>query len=193
MKTLSKLYSAFVSVLGFAVLSTSFGQDRPSTIQAAASQPVTALEATLLDEIVVTAPLERTLFEQAQSASVLTGKKLQLAMEPTLGQTLARQPGVSSSYFGPVASRPVIRGLEGDRIRVLQNGLNTIDAAGTSVDHAVSFDVSNVTSLEVVRGPATLLYGSNAIGGVVNAVDNRIPMERLDGLHGNLGGRYSSV
>ena len=78
-------------------------------------------------------------------------------------------------------------------VRVLQNGLNTIVAAGTSVDHAVSFDVSNVTSLEVVRGPATLLYGSNAIGGVVNAVDNRIPDERLDGLHGNLGGRYSSA
>ncbi len=193
MNTLLKIYSALIPALGFAFLSTGFCQDIPSTIREAANQPVTALEATLLDEIVVTAPLGRTLFEQAQSASVLTGKKLQLAMEPTLGQTLARQPGVSSSYFGPVASRPVIRGLEGDRIRVLQNGLNTIDAAGTSVDHAVSFDVSNVTSLEVVRGPATLLYGSNAIGGVVNAVDNRIPMERLDGLHGNLGGRYSSV
>lgn len=176
-------YASLLIALGLGCYATGFGQDTSDTIH----------EATTLDEIVITAPLGRTLFEQAQPASVLTGKKLQLSMEPTLGQTLARQPGVSSSYFGPVASRPVIRGLDGDRIRVLQNGLNTIDAAGTSVDHAVSFDVSNVTSLEVVRGPATLLYGSNAIGGVVNAVDNRIPDERLDSLHGNLGGRYSSA
>ena len=193
MNTISSYHAILLLALGFGGLAVGYAQEMSATIQQAANQPTAEIKATVLDEIVVTAPMGRTLFEQAQSASVLTGKNLQLAMEPTLGQTLARQPGVSSSYFGPVASRPVIRGLEGDRIRVLQNGLNTIDAAGTSVDHAVSFDVSNVTSLEVVRGPATLLYGSNAIGGVVNAVDNRIPEDRLDGLHGNLGGRYSSA
>src|SRR5436190_19881107 len=118
-----------------------------------------------LDTIVVSAtPLERTLFEQASPVSVLTGESLRLQLAPTLGETLAGTPGVSSTYFGPAASRPVIRGLDADRIRVLQNGVNTIDASATSVDHAVSFDPVSVESIEVVRGPATLLYGANAIG-----------------------------
>jgi len=147
-----------------------------------------------MDEMVITAPLDRPLFQQAQSASVLSGQNLTLAIEPTLGQTLARMPGVSSSYFGPAASRPIIRGLDGDRVRILQNGLNTIDASATSVDHAVSFDTSNLKSVEVVRGPATLLYGSNAIGGVVNSLDGRIVDEKLDGtIRGALNERYSSV
>ena len=147
-----------------------------------------------LDEMVITAPLERPLFQQAQAASVLSGQNLNLAIEPSLGQTLARLPGVSSSYFGPAASRPIIRGLDGDRVRILQNGLNTIDASATSVDHAVSFDTSNLKSVEVVRGPATLLYGSNAIGGVVNSIDGRIVDEKIDGtIRGALGGRYTSV
>ena len=147
-----------------------------------------------MDEIVVTAPMSRPLFQQAQSTSVLSGQNLTLAIEPSLGQTLARLPGVSSSYFGPAASRPIIRGLDGDRIRILQNGLNTIDASATSVDHAVSFDTSNLKSVEVVRGPATLLYGSNAIGGVVNSIDGRIVDQKIDGtIRGSLGGRYSSV
>ena len=147
-----------------------------------------------MDEIVVTAPMSRPLFQQAQSASVLSGQNLTLALEPSLGQTLARLPGVSSSYFGPAASRPIIRGLDGDRVRILQNGLNTIDASATSVDHAVSFDTSNLQSVEVVRGPATLLYGSNAIGGVVNSIDGRIVDEKIDGtIRGALNERYSSV
>ncbi len=193
MNTISNCRTILLLALGFGGLAVGYAQEMSATIQQAANQPAAELKATTLDEIVVMAASGRTLVDQVPPASVLTGKGLQVAMEPTLGQTLARQPGVSSSYFGPVASRPVIRGSDGDRVRVLQNGLNTIDAAATSVDHAVSFDVSNVTSLEVVRGPATLLYGTNAIGGVVNAVDNRIPDERLDGLHGNLGGRSSSA
>ncbi len=147
-----------------------------------------------LSEVVVSAPLERSLFEQAQAITQLKGQGLQLALEPTLGQTLARTPGVSSSYFGPVASRPIIRGLDGDRVRILQNGLHTIDASATSVDHAVSFEPANLKSIEVVRGPATLLYGSNAIGGVVNAIDGRIVDERMDHtLQGSMGTRYTSV
>ena len=167
-------------------------QEATATLKKASESPAPT-KSEVLEEIVVTAPLGHTLFEQAQAVSVLTGKKLQQSLEPTLGQTLSRQPGVSGSYFGPVSSRPIIRGLDGDRIRILQNGLNTIDASGASVDHAVSFDVSNLTSIEIVRGPATLLYGSNAIGGVVNAVDNRIPTERMDTISGSLGSSYSSV
>ncbi|MDB6120190.1 MAG: TonB-dependent receptor [Verrucomicrobiaceae bacterium] len=148
-----------------------------------------------MSEVVVTSsPLGRTLFEQAQPVSVLSGQELQQNLQPTLGETLSNTPGVRSTYFGPAASRPVIRGLDGDRIRVLQNGVNTVDASATSVDHAVSFDPVSVESIEVVRGPATLLYGANAIGGVVNVTDNRIPDERIDRpLRGSLGGRYSSV
>ncbi len=172
-------------VLALALQGTTYAQQ---------STPTKPAEEVVMDEVLVSAPLERPLHEQAMAASILAGEQLNLAIEPTLGQTLARMPGVSSSYFGPAASRPIIRGLEGDRVRVLQNGLNTLDASGTSPDHALSFEPSNLKSVEVVRGPATLLYGSNAIGGVVNAIDGRIVDEKLDGtLRGALGGRFSSV
>ena len=148
-----------------------------------------------LDETVVTSsPLGHTLFEQAQPVSILNGTQLQLALKPTLGDTLSGIPGVNASSFGPGASRPVIRGLDADRVRILQNGSNTLDASATSVDHAVSFDPVSVQSIEVVRGPATLLYGPNAIGGVVNVLDNRIPGERIGvPVRGTLEGSYSSV
>ena len=157
----------------------------------AAAPPAATVE---LPPVIVTGnPLGRTLFEQVQPVSLLDGEKLQLTLEPTLGETLSKTPGVRSSYFGPAASRPVIRGLDADRIRVLQNGLNTIDASATSVDHAVSFDPVSVESIEVVRGPATLLYGANAIGGVVNVNDNRIPDQRIEvPVRGSVGARYSS-
>jgi iron complex outermembrane receptor protein len=150
---------------------------------------------TQLEEVVVTAtPFGRTLFEQAQPVSILGDDELKLRLEPTLGETLAHTPGVSSTYFGPAASRPIIRGLDADRILVLQNGSNTIDASATSVDHAVSFDPVSIESIEVVRGPATLLYGPNAIGGVVNAIDNRIPDERISvPVRGTVEGKYGSV
>jgi len=148
-----------------------------------------------LDEVIISAPLDRPLYQQAQAASILASDALTLGSEASLGQTLSRVPGVSSTYFGASASRPIIRGLEGDRIKVLQNGLNTIDASAASPDHGVSFDVSNLKSIEVVRGPATLLYGSNAIGGVVNAIDGRIVDEKLEAgtIRGSLGSRFSSV
>ncbi len=147
-----------------------------------------------MEEIVVTAPIPRSSAPQTPAISALTGQNLTLALEPSLGQTLSRMPGVSSSYFGPAASRPIIRGLDGDRVRILQNGLNTIDASATSADHAVSFDTSNLKSVEVIRGPASLLYGPNAIGGVVNATDGRIVDEKIDNtIHGALNSRYTSV
>jgi len=149
--------------------------------------------ATLEETVVTTNPLGRTLFEQVQPVSVLSGERLRLSLQPTLGETLSGQPGVSSTYFGPASSRPIIRGLDGDRVRILQNGVNTIDASATSVDHAVSFDPVSVQSIEIVRGPATLLYGPNAIGGVVNVLDGRIPEERIaESVRGTIEGRYGS-
>jgi iron complex outermembrane receptor protein len=137
---------------------------------------VTLDRATHAETVVVTAtPLASALSDVVQPVSILTGSELAERMQPTLGETLAQQPGVSSTYFGPGASRPVIRGLGGDRIRVLQSGLGAADASSTSPDHAVSFDPLGAEQIEVVRGPATLLYGSNAVGGVVNILDDRVP------------------
>ncbi len=130
------------------------------------------------DEILVTAsPDVRSRYEVAQPTSVLSEEELQQRLQPTLGETLSKEPGVSSTFFGPGASRPVIRGLGGDRIRVLESGVGGGDASSTSPDHAVSIDPMTAERIEVLRGPATLLYGSSAVGGVVNVIDNRIPDE----------------
>ncbi|MBX3741940.1 MAG: TonB-dependent receptor [Akkermansiaceae bacterium] len=152
-------------------------------------------EATELGEITVSASrLGESASDLAQPVTVLEGRELLLNLEATLGETLSKQPGVRSTYFGPASSRPVIRGLDGDRIRVLQNGLNTIDASATSFDHAVSFDPVSVSKIEVVRGPATVLFGPNALGGVVNVTDNRIPSERIgEWVRGSVGTRASSA
>jgi iron complex outermembrane receptor protein len=129
-----------------------------------------------LDDIVVTAsPLARAQDEIAAPTSVLAGEALSRQLHPTLGETLAGLPGVDSTYFGPGASRPVIRGLGGDRIRVLTGGVGTLDASVVSPDHAVSLEPLLIERIEVVRGPASLLYGGGAIGGVVNIIDGRLP------------------
>jgi iron complex outermembrane recepter protein len=116
--------------------------------------------------------------------SVLSGNGLVLRRGTTLGETLDGLPGVSSSYFGPNANRPMIRGQDGDRIRVLSNAGVPLDASALSVDHAVPIDPLVVERLEVLRGPAALLYGGAAIGGVVNAIDNRIPKAPIEGIGG---------
>ncbi|MFT4175680.1 MAG: TonB-dependent receptor [Luteolibacter sp.] len=156
---------------------------------------VAAATAHELPELTVSASrLGESASEMAQPVTVLEGDELQRELEPTLGETLSRQPGVRSTYFGPAASRPVIRGLDGDRVRILQNGLNAIDASATSFDHAVSLDPVSVAKIEVVRGPATVLFGPNAIGGVVNVTDNRIPSEKIEEwIRGSVGTRVSSA
>ena len=134
------------------------------------------------EEIVVTASPElRSTYEIAQPTSVLSGEDLARQLQPTLGETLSREPGVTSTFFGQGASRPVIRGLGGDRIRVLESGLGVGDASTTSPDHAVSVDPLSAERIEVLRGPATLLYGSSAVGGVVNVIDDRIPESLPEG------------
>jgi iron complex outermembrane recepter protein len=147
------------------------------------------------EQIVVTAsPDARAAHDTYQATEVLSSEDLQLRMEPTLGEMLAKSPGVSSTYFGPASSRPVIRGFGGDRIRILEEGLGTGDASNVSPDHAVSYDPINAEQIEIVRGPATLLYGSNAVGGVVNILDSRIPRTSPGvPLTGTLDLGYSSV
>jgi iron complex outermembrane receptor protein len=119
----------------------------------------------------------------------LEGDALTVRAKPTLGETLDGLPGVSSTYFGPNASRPIIRGLDGDRIRVLQNSGASIDASGLSFDHAVPSDPLSIERVEVLRGPGALLYGGSAVGGVVNVIDNRIPRQPLFDAAGGVTGK----
>ncbi len=129
----------------------------------------------VLENVVVTAsPLARTQADLLSSTSVLAGAALLENQQPTLGETLAALPGVSSTYFGPGASRPILRGLGANRVRVLANSTDTLDASNTSPDHALSVEPFLVKRIEVVRGPAALLYGSAAVGGVVNVIDHRL-------------------
>jgi len=128
------------------------------------------------EEIVVSASGDtRRASEVYQPVNVVNDEELQAVIQPTLGETLNQEPGVNSTYFGPGSSRPVIRGLGSDRIRVLQEGVGSADASNVSPDHAVSVDPANAEQIEIIRGPASLLYGSNAVGGVVNIIDNTIP------------------
>lgn len=135
-----------------------------------------------VEEIVVTAsPLGQRRFDILQGTSVLSGEALDRALATTLGEALDRLPGVSQTGFGQGASRPVIRGQGGDRIRILSGGIGSIDASTTSPDHAPALDLATAKRVEVVRGPATLLYGNNASGGVVNVLDGRIPVATPEG------------
>lgn len=128
----------------------------------------------VLPEVVVTGnPLRAKTV--STPVTTLSGDGLSLRRGSSLGETLDGLPGVSSSYFGPNANRPVIRGQDGDRIRVLSNSGGSLDASSLSFDHAVPIDPLVIERIEVLRGPAALLYGGSAVGGVVNAIDNRIP------------------
>jgi iron complex outermembrane receptor protein len=122
-------------------------------------------------------------------AAQYSGAELTLRAKTTLGELLDGTPGVSSTYFGPNASRPVIRGMDGDRIRVLSNGGASTDVSGLSYDHAVTADPLSIERVEVLRGAAALQYGGSAVGGVVNLIDNRIPREPLFDAKGGVAGK----
>ncbi len=147
------------------------------------------------EEIVVSAsPETRVASEVYQPVNVMDEEDIARRIQPTLGETLKQEPGVDATYFGPGSSRPIIRGLGADRIRILQEGIGTGDASNVSPDHAVSIDPASAEQIEIVRGPATLLYGSNAVGGVVNVIDQRIPSRVPASLiTGNVDLRASSV
>lgn len=126
--------------------------------------------------IVVSAEgLEELDFIAGQDA--LEAEEIQRNLDGQLGEVLDKLPGVSASSFTPGASRPILRGQDGERVRVLIDGLGTADVANTSADHATTIDPLTVERVEVLRGPAALLYGSQALGGVVNVIDRRIPTE----------------
>jgi iron complex outermembrane receptor protein len=125
----------------------------------------------LKEEVTVTATgSEQTTFESFQSVNTLDTLRLTEESHPSLGEVLEKEPGVAKRSFGPGSSRPVVRGFDGDRVLVTQDGSSTGSLGSQSADHAEPIDVMSLERLEVVKGPATLLYGSSAVGGVVNAV-----------------------
>ncbi len=167
-----------------AVLVISLG----STWCAAWSQPLVGETVHALDEVTINArALEHSsLLVPAQQ---LSGPALTQRQGSTLGETLDNLPGISNSSFGPNVGRPIIRGLDSDRIRILQNGGATMDVSSLSNDHAVPIDPLTTERIEVLRGPATLLYGGSAIGGVVNVIDNRIAREPIFDAKGGVIGK----
>lgn len=126
-------------------------------------------------EVTSVSPEGRNQFESFQATDVLGGQDLAKELQATLGATLENQPGIALRSFGPGPGRPVIRGLDGDRVLIMQDGLRMGDLSSQSGDHGVPFNPASASSIEVVRGPATLLYGANALGGLVNVITNDIP------------------
>ena len=168
----SKLF-AYSTALCLCLSSTAYAQSN-------SSQSINELDS--LDEIIVTgSPLTRSVDEAITGVSVLTGKELSLRLAGTIGETLKSEPGVSSTAFGAGASRPIIRGQGGDRVRVLNNGIGSIDASSASPDHAVAAEPAQAERIEVLRGAALLRYGSSGAGGVVNVIDGRIPRTLPEG------------
>ncbi|MEP1231195.1 MAG: TonB-dependent receptor plug domain-containing protein, partial [Litorimonas sp.] len=141
-----------------------------------------------LDEIIVTgSPLSHSVSNSITGVSVLTGEELAERLANNIGETLKHEPGVSSTFFGAGASRPIIRGQDGDRVRILDNGIGSIDASSTSPDHAVAVEPAQAERIEVIRGASVLRFGSSGAGGIVNVIDGRIPtVVPEDGFDGDL-------
>ena len=146
------------------------------TVTVTAEQKATvsfALSVAAVHESVVvtgTASGTATAFESFSSVTSLDSVELAKERGATITEALANEPGIAVRSFGPGNARPIIRGFDGDRVLIMQDGVRTGDLSSQSGDHGVSIDPASLERLEVVKGPATLLYGSNAIGGVVNAI-----------------------
>ena len=139
------------------------------------------------DDLIVVTGVRRKAGDVLGGLTVLDSEELAKDVRPSIGETLARQPGITASSFGPTASRPILRGLSGDRIRLLTDGIGSFDVSASSPDHAVALNPLTAERIEVLRGPSALLYGSSAIGGVVNIVDRRIPRREPDNAVGVAG------
>ncbi|MCY7339403.1 MAG: TonB-dependent receptor, partial [Sphingomonas bacterium] len=153
------------SIAPLALALTSFAA--PAAAQVSIAAPET-------DVVVVTGTRTRA-DDVLGDVAVLGGQDLAAELRSTLGETLSSQPGISTSGSGPNVARPVLRGLSGDRIRILTDGIGSLDVSSSSSDHAVAINPLTAESIEILHGPAALLYGSSAIGGVVNVIDSRIP------------------
>jgi iron complex outermembrane recepter protein len=188
---MKKVFTAAITLLFWVCLVMAQNPAPPASSPAPSPSPGVA-EA---ERVVVSGgAIERSETDKAQSVTILSEDNLKLQIAPTLGDTLATQPGVGGSGFTAGSSRPVIRGQADNRVRVLNNGTEVFDVSNISPDHAPSVSTLLSQSIEVVRGPATILYGSGAIGGVVNVTDNLIPAEQpSERLSGEVDGRFDSV
>ncbi len=145
-----------------------------------------------LDKVVVSGSEQSALFDSAQPATVLSADDIQGNSGDTLGTLLERLPGISNASFGPGVGRPVVRGMSGSRVKILQNGSDSSDLSAMSSDHATMTEASVAEQVEVIHGPAALIYGDGSIGGVVNLIDNRIHEQPRQGVHGQVNARVSS-
>ena len=153
------------------------------------SESVAELEALTIES----SPLGTKTTDVTQAWSVLSGDDLEKAKGVTIAETLSATPGVNQTHFGPTANRPIIRGMDKFRVRVLQNGTDTFDVSAQSEDHAVPVDPLLVDRIEVLRGSSALLHGGSAIGGVVNVIDRSIPTSPYDSPGASLRSSYTSV
>lgn len=160
-----------------------------STLDAKAASPSTGE----VEHVLVTMPLHKGVAETALPFTVLSGEELRRNAAATIGDTLANLPGMTNASFGPGVGQPVIRGQQGPRVRVLQNGTSSADAARASQDHANAVEALLADTVEVLRGPSTLLYGGGAIGGVVNVLDNRIPTSLAEAPTGGIEYRHDTA
>lgn len=185
--------TALACCIGFALLPSASVFADPTDDAAPPSSD--AEPATKLKDVVVTAiPLGQSADQIVTPVSVLAGTELDDARSGTIGQTVAGVPGVQTTAFGAGAGRPVIRGLDGSRVAVLADGLGSADVSNVSQDHATTVEPFLADQIEILKGPATLLYGSGAIGGIVNLVDGRIPQSApANGVSGRTQIGYDSV
>jgi iron complex outermembrane receptor protein len=167
-----------------------------AVVLAAACAPVFAdeLSSDKPEEVIVTAsPFAKSIEAVNKPVNLLSGDELKNASAATLGETLNGQLGVSSASFGPGVGLPIIRGQSDNRVKVMQDSIGSMDASAASPDHAVTLEPLLANKIEVLRGPAALRYGSGAIGGVVNVLDNRIPSELPDAISGGFELRNASA
>lgn len=146
-----------------------------------------------LDRVVISAGDGSALADVAQPVLILDEEALSKNSGASLGTLLEDQPGISNASFGPGVGRPVLRGMSGSRVKMMVNGHDSADLSAMSSDHAPMAEVSNARQVEVIQGPATLIYGNGAIGGVVNVIDNKIATEPVDQLSGSLGAKVTST
>ena len=158
-------------------------------------EEITVYRSYHMDELVITAgSLVRSRSQAVRPTNVLARESLVDATSTTLGATLEGLPGIASTYFGPGSGRPIIRGLGGNRVSILQQSVGVADVSEISPDHSPAVETLLADRIEVIRGPATLLYGSSAVGGSVNVLDGRVPMERpVSALTGTIIARGGTI
>ncbi|MEH6559591.1 MAG: TonB-dependent receptor [Oceanicoccus sp.] len=188
--------NAVVFVCGSLMLTTtnSYAQTNTQPVNDSHEMhPETVRNDSKLEHVLVSVPLHKQTARTALPVTVLTGDELRSSATSTIGDTLSNKPGLANASFGPAVGQPVIRGQQGPRVSVMQNSIRSADASNVSADHAVSIEPLLADSIEVLRGPSTLLYGGGAIGGVVNVIDSRIPTVRSEETSGGVEYRHDSA